>query len=135
MKKITQFSLVSFSIVIFSFLFSKIAQADGVVNKINEKLDKVSKNTYYNNSEDYLGDFLLERISLIITFALSFIGVIFLLLSIYGGFLWMTAAGNDDKAKKGLDIIKTGVIGLIIIVSAYAISILVVSKLAAGTLR
>lgn len=54
--------------------------------------------------------------------ALSLIGVIFLALMIYGGFMWMTAAGKEDKAKKGLDTILAAVIGLIIVFSAYTIT-------------
>lgn len=54
--------------------------------------------------------------------ALSLIGVIFLALMIYGGFMWMTAAGKEDKAKKGLDTILAAVIGLIIVFSAYAVT-------------
>jgi len=117
--------------------YGAYAAQPSVFTKIQDKLNQVSKETYaVDKGEDFsTNNRLLEKISQIITFALSFIGVIFLLLSIYGGFLYLTAAGNEDKAKKGLDIIKTGVIGLIIIVSAYAISILAVSKLATGTLK
>jgi hypothetical protein len=36
--------------------------------------------------------------------------------------MWMTAGGNDDRIKKGRQFIINGVIGLVIILAAYAIA-------------
>ena len=52
---------------------------------------------------------------------LSLLGVIFISYTIYGGFLWMTAAGNDEKITKAKHIIRDGIIGLIVILSAAGI--------------
>ncbi len=52
---------------------------------------------------------------------LSLLGVVFISYTIYGGYLWMTAAGNEEKIKKAKDTIKSGVIGLIIVLGAAAI--------------
>lgn len=65
---------------------------------------------------------LAENIGSIIQYLLSFLGVIFIILIIYGGFLWMTAAGDSDQVTKAKDIIKSSVIGLIIIVAAYTLT-------------
>ena len=61
----------------------------------------------------------------IITSILSLLGIIFILFTIYGGFLYMTASGNEEKTKKALSIIKQALIGLIIILAAYAITYLI----------
>ena len=53
---------------------------------------------------------------------LSFIGVVFLILMIYGGFMWMLARGNEQEVAKAKDLIFAAVIGLIIVLSAYAIT-------------
>lgn len=53
---------------------------------------------------------------------LSLIGVIFFALMIYGGFLWMTAHGKEEQAKQGLETVLAAVIGLVIILAAYAIT-------------
>ncbi|PLX26786.1 hypothetical protein C0583_05820 [Candidatus Parcubacteria bacterium] len=53
---------------------------------------------------------------------LGLLGIIFLVMIIIGGFNWMTAAGNDDKAAKAKATLNRGVIGLIIILAAYIIS-------------
>ena len=59
---------------------------------------------------------------------MGFVGVIFLVLMIYGGFLWMTAGGNEEQIKKAKSLITGAVIGIIIIFSAYAITSFVVSS-------
>lgn len=53
---------------------------------------------------------------------LAFIGVVFMILIIYGGILWMTARGNEQQVEKAKDLIYSAVIGLIIVLSAYAIT-------------
>ncbi len=73
-------------------------------------------------------------ISTIIQVALSFLGVIFLVLMIYGGYLWMTARGNEEQVTKAKNLITAAIIGLVIVISAYAISWLVISKLGGETL-
>jgi len=65
---------------------------------------------------------LSQQIGTVIKGALTLVGIIFIALMIYAGFLWMTAAGEEDKVTKATGIIKFAVIGLIIIVSAYSLT-------------
>ena len=58
----------------------------------------------------------------IIRTALTFLGMIFLVLTIYAGFMWMTAGGEEEKVKKATDTLKAAVIGLAIVLSAYSIT-------------
>jgi hypothetical protein len=71
----------------------------------------------------------------IITTALGLIGVIFLILAIYGGYTWMTAHGNDEMVEKARKTIVSAVIGLIIVLAAYAISRYIVSTIGDKTLN
>ena len=64
----------------------------------------------------------------IISALLAFLGTIFLVLIIYGGFLWMTAGGNEEQIKKARGIITHATIGLIIVLAAYAITYYIVEK-------
>jgi len=64
---------------------------------------------------------LLELLGTIIFTLLSLLGIFFLGLTIYGGFRWMFARGNEDEVTKGKNIIKNAVIGLIIVSGSYAI--------------
>ena len=73
-------------------------------------------------------------IGTIIQSALSFLGVIFLILMIYGGYLWMTAQGNEEQVTKAKNLITAAMIGIVIVVSAYAISYFVISKVTEGAL-
>lgn len=57
----------------------------------------------------------------ILKWALSFLGLVCVIMIIYGGFLYITAAGEEDKAKKGRTIILYCVIGIAIIAASYAI--------------
>ncbi|MBD3359413.1 MAG: hypothetical protein GF365_01760 [Candidatus Buchananbacteria bacterium] len=57
--------------------------------------------------------------------ALALSGSIFLFLIIYGGIYIMTAAGNQEKVKKGKDVIIWAIIGAVILGSAYAITSIV----------
>lgn len=51
---------------------------------------------------------------------LTMVGVLFLVLMIYGGITWMLARGNEQQSKKALDTIMAAVIGLIIVLGSYA---------------
>jgi hypothetical protein len=64
---------------------------------------------------------------------LGFIGVLFVVLFIYAGFLWMTAQGNEEQVTKAKKIISGSVIGMIIIFASYGISNFVVNAVLKGT--
>ena len=71
---------------------------------------------------------LKSTIGNIINVLLGFLGIIAVVIILYGGFVWMTAGGSEDKVKKAQQIIVAGAIGLAIILSAYAITIFVISE-------
>lgn len=68
-------------------------------------------------------------IATIIKVILGFLAVIFLILTIVAGFRWMTAGGNEDEVKKAVTTIKNSVIGLVIVLAAYAITYFVFTYL------
>lgn len=51
-------------------------------------------------------------------FLLSIVGSVTLLMFVYGGFVWLTSGGSQDKVKKGRDIMVNTVIGIIIMLGA-----------------
>lgn len=61
----------------------------------------------------------------IINTALTLVGLIFLILMVYAGYLWMTARGEEDQVSKARKIITGSIIGLVIVLSAYAITVFV----------
>ncbi len=82
-------------------------------------------------------DDTLERIiTRNITLVLSLVGVIFIILIIYAGINWMTASGSEEKVNKAKKIITNSIIGLIIVIAAYAISYFIVAQiLATGVIQ
>jgi len=52
--------------------------------------------------------------------ALAFLGIIFFVLIIMGGYMWMTSMGNEQSTTKAKDILLAAVIGLFIVLIAYA---------------
>jgi hypothetical protein len=58
----------------------------------------------------------------IINVALGVIGIILVTLIIYAGFLYMTSSGEAEKTSRAKKIIMDAVIGLVIILSAWAIT-------------
>lgn len=95
----------------------------------------VADDAGYNTRGESADTELMSMISTIIQAALSFLGVIFLILMIYGGYLWMTASGNEQQVEKAKSLITAAIIGLIIVVSAYAISYFVIAKLGGAALK
>lgn len=68
-----------------------------------------------------------------IRIALSFLGVATIGLVAYAGFLWMTAGGNDEQLTTAKKTLRNGVIGLILITSAYSISWFVIQQIQLST--
>ncbi len=62
-----------------------------------------------------------DYIKNVVKFALGFLGIIAIVVIIYGGFLYLTAAGKEDKAGTGKKTITYAVIGLLIIMASFAI--------------
>ncbi len=60
-------------------------------------------------------------VGMIINTLLSVTGLIFIVLTVFAGFNWMTSQGNDEKIKKSQDSLKSSVIGLIVTLSAWTI--------------
>jgi amino acid transporter len=69
---------------------------------------------------------LIKIIFEIIRYLLSFLGVAAVLIIIYGGFLWMSAGGNPEKVEKAKKIITQAIIGLIIILLSYSLTMFVI---------
>ncbi len=65
----------------------------------------------------------------IIRIVLGLLGLIFLILVIYGGLRWMTAQGDSSAIESSRDTIVHAVIGLVIVLSAYTITAFVFDKL------
>ena len=76
--------------------------------------------------------FVGATVGRIINACLGVLGIVLIVLVLYGGFLWMTAAGNEERITKAKKIFGNAIIGLIIVIMAYAISRFVICQLQAA---
>ncbi|HNQ45163.1 MAG TPA: hypothetical protein PKI58_02355, partial [bacterium] len=56
-------------------------------------------------------------------------GTIAVVLILYAGFIWMTAGGKPDNVAKAQKIISAAVIGLIIILASYGLTMFITKAL------
>ena len=111
--------------IIFFILFTQQAKAANLGDAFGSMLNNFGQNAGYNITTNDP----TSIISIVISVILSLLGVVFLVLMIYGGYLWMTAAGNDEKLKKAQNLITAAVVGMIVIISAYGISNFIMTHL------
>ena len=76
---------------------------------------------------------LKTSINAVINVVLGFLGILATVIILLGGFKWMTSQGNSDKVEEAKNLIKNGIIGLVIIFSAFAISSFVISSMFEAT--
>lgn len=72
---------------------------------------------------------LLGTVTSIIRVALGFLGVIAVVIILLGGFKWMTSQGDPGKTGEAKKLIFAGLIGLVIVLSAYAIATFVINNI------
>lgn len=78
---------------------------------------------------------LPELIGNLINIFLSVLGIIFVVMVVYAGYLWMTDAGGGEKVKKAKSLLGTAIIGIVITLAAYAISSFVITSLVEGVTK
>ena len=124
---------IKYIVIIFNFLAICLLNISTAETKNLSDTWRISGDTAEIAGYDEF-ELQTEVIPQIIYIILSLLGVIFMILMVYGGSIWMTAGGKEDRVSKAKDLIQAAVIGLIIVVSAYAISFFVVSKITKGVL-
>lgn len=116
-------AVFSFSLVVSSSAAPAFAQAPDTAG-----LEAVGSAAGLGASAD-----IFTIIGNIINVALGFVGIILLGLLLYAGFLWMTSGGDAAKVEQAKAYIRNAIIGLIIIVSSFAIVNFIIAQLATVT--
>ncbi len=73
-----------------------------------------------------------EIVANVIRVALGLLGIIAVVIILYGGWLWMSAGGNEEQIAKAKKVLLNGIVGLLIILSAYSIVLFVMKMLGIG---
>lgn len=84
----------------------------------------LEKSGYDTRSNDLVG-----AVAGITQTLLGLLGIIFMVVILYGGFRWLTAAGDNSRVDTAQKAIRNGVIGLAIVLSAYSLSYFIVLAL------
>ena len=74
-------------------------------------------------------DSLPTYAGILIKTLLGLLGLVFILLIIYAGFLWMTSQGDDTKVTKAKGLIINSMIGLVIILCSYIIADFIITTI------
>lgn len=103
----------------------------GVLSPAGTGLEATATNAGYQTT----GVSVPQFVGVVVNAALGIIGVVFLVLIVYGGMLWMLSEGDETKVGNARGLIFHSIIGLILVLSAYAITSFVVGSLIKGTLN
>ncbi len=118
---------ILYLLLIMLFVVVGFSFANQVFAQDNLGVDIVGEQTGLGNGD------IRTIIGSIIKVFLGLVGTVALVIFLYGGFLYMTSGGSDDKVGKAKKWMINGVIGLVIIFSAYAITTFVLSRLSDAT--
>lgn len=122
------------SLAICLFVFAPIASLPGAnmasastTDDINKYLNTAGDKGFgYNTTNTPL---LGSVVGKIITAILGFTGTIAFIIFLYGGFLWLTARGNEEQVAEAKKYLTNGVLGVVVIVLAYSAAYFVTSVL------
>ncbi len=64
---------------------------------------------------------LRGMVLLIINFALGFLGLLAVIMVIYGGFLYVSSAGNEENVNKAKKILLYAALGIVVIIVSFAL--------------
>jgi hypothetical protein len=126
MKKISKYLV---SLAILGLLVLPLLTLPTLAQTVN---DPYGINNTNNTLQGTLGGSnqdLRTVIARVINFALGFLGIIAVVIILFGGFKWMTAAGNEDKVAEARKLLVAGIIGLVIILAAWALSTFLITNI------
>jgi len=96
-----------------------------------QRLQGAGQAAGYKNTTDK--DEAIRIVGTVIHVFLDVAGVIFLILIVFAGYRWMTAGGNEEGVTKAKETLQRAVIGLAIVLLAYAMSIFIINSLIVST--
>lgn len=121
----TDFFALAFWVLIFCFF--------GFLFHVEPALAQATPFEQFGQASKLPQTDLISVIARLIRTFLSILGIIFLILVLYAGYLYMTSAGDPAKTGKAKKLIQQAVVGFIIIMSSYAIVTFVINMLLKAT--
>lgn len=131
-----KFILIGVFICLFVFSFLLIHEVKAVESKITPpgtlSTDAFLGYAGFNFSFDMQeGQDIRLYVVNLIKIVLTLVGFGFFILIFIGGYMWLTAAGNEENIKKAKAIITKAIVGFTIILVSYALAVFVATALVA----
>lgn len=109
-----------FGCVTFAFAQTNIGDAQKILKRS------------VDNTGQFTGT-ITEGSGVLVERLLQGVGIIFLMLMVYAGIMWMTARENEQQAEQAAKTFTTATIGMIVTVGAYAITVFIVQGVIQGS--
>lgn len=118
------------SLIILLIIFASLIATNNVLanNTIIENLDAVAQRAGLTQQDD-----IRVVIAGIIGVIFGFLGIIMVVFIIYGGWLWMTSAGDSAKVDKAKKLIINAIIGIVIVIASWSIASYIINKAISAT--
>jgi hypothetical protein len=107
-----------FTLMVSAPLFAQAQAGETKSTAPIQKLQEIQPDSGYEDANEYD---LAATLGTIVNAALSLLGIVFIILTIYAGYNWMIARGDEAKVEKAKDTLTRAIIGIIIVVGSYAI--------------
>ncbi|HLC89912.1 MAG TPA: hypothetical protein VJG65_03045 [Patescibacteria group bacterium] len=134
MKKRNLKLIILAFLVIASFGFSYFALSAAPQEQVKTGLDVTAGQAGISDAGSEEPD-LANILGLVVNYLFGVIGIVFLTFILIGGYLWMSATGNEDRIKKAKTFILNALFGLITVFMAYALVWLILNALKGATLK
>lgn len=123
MKKISRKYIFVATLFVSIFGIAIATQAAGFMDDFNQQLGSAagSKGAGLESAPDPR-----QLVAYYIRILLGFLGIGFLVMTVYAGFKILTSQGESDKIEEGKNTLRNSIIGLMVILGAYSITTLAV---------
>ncbi len=115
-------------LILFASVYSHATALTSTDNPVKDGIGEV-KDKFPQTSEVAKAETVGGLIIAIITVLLNILLAVAVLAIIFGGYLYITSAGNEEQAKKGRKTLLYAIIGLAVIIMSRAIVVTVYSEL------
>ena len=121
-------------ILVFLLNAGTVAAAQSITDQANSGLQTAVDEAYGGGEKVTIGpDTFAGFLISIINSLLTFVGILFFILIIYAGYLWMTARGNEEQVSKAKKITREAVVGLLIIILARLLTEFLLTQIGTAT--
>lgn len=131
-KRLFNILLSSLAFLLIAGSFVALGVDDTLAQEIGTDFG-IGDDSQFDQNTELAGTDIRLIIARIINVFLGILGIIAVGLILYAGYLWMTAGGDDTKIAAAKKTLINSVIGLVIILSSFAITQFVINRLSEAT--